>query len=257
MRLWMVVLSLLAVLMTANTAQAERRVALVVGNGAYKHMVPLSDPPVDAKAMAAFLRILGFEVVEGTNLGRDSMTVKLLEFGKIARGADLAVFYYSGKDIVLGGASYLLPVDADIKSEMDIKLGAAIDIALTLEQTMSPVKIKLIFLDTARFSPFAAGDDSPATTIADMKGTFGPGTLVASADTADRPVWDVQKGARSPFTRALIANIAAPGVEIEQAMTKVRAQVVQETNGTQLPSERSYLVGPVFLSPEVPGGTGR
>jgi uncharacterized caspase-like protein len=258
MRLWIVALSLLAVLTTASAVQAaERRVALVVGNAAYKHLAPLSNPPVDVRAMAGFLKILGFEVIEGTNLSRDAMTEKLVEFGKIVKDADLAVFYYSGRDVAVNGAGYLLPIDADIKSEMDVKLGAAINIALTLEQTMSPAKIKLIFLDTDRINPFTRGNLSPADGIADTSGSFEPDTLIASADTAGHVVQDDEKGAHSPFTRALIANIAAPGVEIEQAMTRVRAQVVQETNGAQLPSERSYLLGAVYLAPAIAGSFGK
>ena len=84
------------------------------------------------------------------------MTQRLLEFGRMARGADLAVFYFSGHGITVSGTGYLLPVDADVKSEMDVKLGSAIDIDLTLDQVMSDAKVKLAFLDASRDDPFAA-----------------------------------------------------------------------------------------------------
>ena len=106
--------------------------------------------------MAGVLRNVGFEVVEGTNLTRDKMTERLLEFGKKAQGADVAVFFYAGHGIAIGGINYLLPIDADIKSEMDVKLGAAINIDLTLDQTMGDAKVKLVFLDACRDNPFAA-----------------------------------------------------------------------------------------------------
>src|SRR5437764_13521975 len=136
MRHLSVILSLICMLFTAVSAHAEKRVAFVVGNGTYKNVAQLPNPPIDAKAMAATLRNVGFEVIEGSNLSRDQMTEKLLDFGRKAQGSDVAVFYHAGHGIAVGGSNYLLPVDADIKSEMDVKLGAAINIDLTLEQTM-------------------------------------------------------------------------------------------------------------------------
>src|SRR5690242_2194678 len=97
MRYLTVALSLACTLLTAQAAKADRRVAFVVGNGSYTNVTQLPNPPVDAKAMAATLRNVGFDVVEGTNLTRDKMTEKLLDFGKRAQGADVAVFYYAGR----------------------------------------------------------------------------------------------------------------------------------------------------------------
>ena len=91
MRFLTITLSLLCMVLTAEAARADRRVAFVVGNGAYKSVAQLPNPPVDAKAMAATLRNVGFDVVEGTNLTRDKMTEKLLDFGRKAQGADIAV----------------------------------------------------------------------------------------------------------------------------------------------------------------------
>ena len=125
MRYHTLVLSMICMLLSANSAMADKRIAFVVGNGAYKNVAQLPNPPVDAKAMAGVLRNVGFEVVEGVNLTRDKMTEKLLDFGKRAQGADIAVFYYAGHGIAIDGANYLLPIDADVKSEMDVKLGAA------------------------------------------------------------------------------------------------------------------------------------
>src|SRR6266704_406874 len=204
MRHLTVLVSLICMLFTADAAKADRRVAFVVGNGTYKNVSPLPNPPIDAKSMAAVLRNVGFEVVEGTNLTRDKMTERLLDFGKKAQGADVAVFFYAGHGIAINGTNYLLPVDADIKSEMDVKLGAAINIDLTLDQTMSDAKVKLVFLDACRDNPFAA---------------------------------------------KIKSNTATPGVEIQQAMTKVRAQVNEETNKGQLPWGHTNLIGSVYLNP--------
>ena len=116
----------------------------------------LPNPAIDAKSMARLLRNVGFDVVEGANLTRDKMTERLLEFGKKAQGADVALFFYAGHGIAINGTNYLLPVDADLKSEMDVKLGSAINIDTTLDQTMGDAKVKLVFLDACRDNPFAA-----------------------------------------------------------------------------------------------------
>jgi uncharacterized caspase-like protein len=256
MRYLTVIVSLICMLFTADAAKADRRVAFVVGNGTYKNVAQLPNPPIDAKAMASVLRNVGFDVVEGTNLTRDKMTEKLLDFGKKAQGADVAVFFYAGHGIAIAGTNYLLPIDADIKSEMDVKLGAAINIDLTLDQTMSDAKVKLVFLDACRDNPFAAKIKSSAsstrsvsvqTGLAEMKS--GEGTLIAFATGPGQTALDGQEGTNSPFTRALIAHITTPGIEIQQAMTEVRAQVNEETNKGQLPWGHTNLIGAVYLNP--------
>src|SRR5207342_186003 len=254
MRYPTLILSVICMAFAAGTAQAEKRVAFVVGNGAYKNVAPLPNPSVDAKAIAATLRNVGFEVVEGSNLTRDKMTEKLLDFGKKAQGADVALFFYAGHGIAISGTNYLLPVDADIKSEMDVKLGSAINIDLTLDQTMGDAKVKLVFLDACRDNPFAAKIKSNSTRsvsvqqgLAEMKS--GEGTLIAFATGPGQTALDGQEGANSPFTRALLANVTQPGVEIQQAMTKVRAQVNEETSKGQLPWGHTNLIGSVYLNP--------
>ncbi|KJC37246.1 peptidase [Bradyrhizobium sp. LTSP849] len=255
MRTLTILVSLMCMALSVSAAKADRRVAFVVGNGAYKNVAQLPNPPIDAKAMAATLRNVGFEVIEGSNLTRDQMTEKLLDFGRKAQGSDVAVFYYAGHGIAVGGSNYLLPVDADIKSEMDVKLGAAINIDLTLDQTMGDAKVKLVFLDACRDNPFAAKIKSNSATrsvnvqsgLAEMKS--GEGTLIAFATGPGQTALDGQEGNNSPFTRALIDNITKPGIEIQQAMTSVRAQVNEETHKGQLPWGHTNLIGAVYLNP--------
>jgi uncharacterized caspase-like protein len=251
-------LSLICMLVTAHAANADKRVAIVVGNGAYKNVAQLPNPPIDAKAMASVLRNAGFEVVEGTNLTRDAMTERLLDFGKRAQAADIAVFFYAGHGIAISGTNYLLPVDADIKSEMDVKLGNAINIDVTLDQTMGDAKVKLVFLDACRDNPFAARikSNSPTRSVSVQQGLAemksGEGTLIAFATGPGQTALDGQEGANSPFTKALITHITKPGVEIQQAMTEVRAQVNEETNKGQLPWGHTNLIGSVYLNPAAP-----
>lgn len=262
MRILIIALSVIGFLASLNVAMADRRVAFVVGNGAYKNAAPLPNPPIDAKSMARMLRNVGFDVVEGTNLTRDQMTERLLEFGRKSPGAEIAVFFYAGHGIAISGTNYLLPVDADIKSEMDVKLGSAINVDVTLEQTMSDAKAKLVFLDACRDNPFAAKIRSLAKSraanvqagLAEMKS--GEGTLIAFATGPGQTALDGKEGSNSPFTRALLDNIAKPGVEIQQAMTRVRAQVNEETSKRQLPWGHTNLIGSVYLNPVEPVTTG-
>jgi hypothetical protein len=259
MRFLIAAVSLATLLISVNAAEAAKRVAFVVGNGAYKNVAALPNPAMDAKSMARLLRNVGFDVVEGANLTRDKMTEKLLDFGKKAEGADVALFFYAGHGIAVNGTNNLLPVDADLKSEMDVKLGAAINVDVTLEQTMSDAKVKLVFLDACRDNPFAAKIRSAKATrsvnvqtgLAEMKS--GEGTLIAFATGPGQTALDGEAGTNSPFSRALMANIAAPGVEIQQAMTKVRAQVNEETGKGQLPWGHTNLIGTVYLNPAPAG----
>src|SRR6201994_2280077 len=210
MRTLTLLVSLFCMIFSAESALADKRVAFVVGNGAYKNVAQLPNPPIDAKAMAGVLRNVGFDVVEGTNLTRDKMTEKLLDFGKRAQGADVAVFFYAGHGIAISNTNYLLPIDADLKSEMDVKLGAAINVDVTLEQTMADAKVKLVFLDACRDNPFAAKIRSANATrsvnvnsgLAEMKS--GEGTLLAFATGPRQTALDGDGGNHSPLTRALI-----------------------------------------------------
>src|SRR5882762_5824967 len=236
MRLLILALSVLGILVSADTAKADRRVAFVVGNGAYKNVTPLPNPPTDAMSIAGLLRNAGFDVVEGINLTRDKMTERLLEFGKKTQGADVAVFFYAGHGIAIDGINYLLPVDADIKSEIDVKLGNAINVDRTLDQAMNA----------------AAGTRgvSVQTGLAEMKS--GEGTLIAFAAGPGQTALDGEVGTNGPFTRALLAHITQPGVEIQQAMTQVRGQVHEETKRAQLPWGYTNLTGAVYLNPVAP-----
>src|ERR1700761_1085283 len=255
MRFWIAALSIATFLFSGEAALADKRVAFVVGNGAYKNVPQLPNPATDAKTMASTLRNVGFDVVEGYNLTRDKMTEKLLEFGHKAEGADIAVFYYAGHGIAMNGTNYMLPIDADLKSEADVKLGATINVDVTLDQTMQDAKVKLVFLDACRDNPFAAKMQTAKLSrgltvnsgLAAMN--TGQGTLIAFATSPGQTALDGDKGTNSPFTRALVANITQPGVEIQQAMTKVRAQVNDETNKNQMPWGHTDLTGSVYLNP--------
>ena len=165
MRAWIITLSALGLLLTVSAANADGRVALVVGNGAYKDLERLPNAAASGKAMANLLRSAGFEVIEGIDLSRDEMVKRLLEFGDKAKGADIAVLYYSGQGISVDGSEFLLATDADIKSRIDVKLGNAFDADLAIDQTMSEAKTKLVFLDASRSNPFPAAEKAKSRRV--------------------------------------------------------------------------------------------
>ncbi len=251
--------ALLAVAATWSTAsQAERRVALVIGNGAYKNVPQLPNPPRDATAISALLRSLGFEVVTGTNLNRDGMGTSMSKFATAADGADVALFFYAGHGMSLEGKNYLLPIDANLKSEIDVKLGGPIDVEVMLQQTMGTAKVKLVLLDACRDNPFVAAISRSARSrsvtvasgLSEMKS--GEGTLLAFATGPGQVALDGD-GKNSPFTRALLDNLAAPGMEIRLALTQVRAEVAELTKKQQLPWENTNLTGFFFMNPTAAG----
>ena len=255
MRILSAFASVFLMALTATAANAERRVAFVVGNGAYKNVAPLPNPPVDAKAMAGVLRNVGFEVVEGTNLTRDKMTEKLLEFGKQAQGADVARVLlcrprhrHQRHQLSAAGRRR-----HQIRDGRQARAPPSTSTSRSTRPWATP-RSSWCSSTPAATIPFAAKIKSNSATrsvnvqtgLAEMKS--GEGTLIAFATGPGQTALDGQEGANSPFTRALIANIAQPGIEIQQAMTKVRAQVNEETNKGQLPWGHTNLIGSVYLN---------
>ena len=251
MRFWIAALSVATLLVSGDAALADKRVAFVVGNAAYRNVPQLPNPAIDAKAIANVLRNVGFEVVEGTNLTRDKMTEKLLDFGKKAEGADVAVFFYAGHGIAVNNTNYLLPIDADLKSEMDVKLGAAINVDLTLEQTMADAKVKLVFLDACRDNPFAARIRSAKATrsvavnsgLAEMKS--GEGTLIAFATGPGQTALDGDVGNHSPVH---------PRADLQHCQAR-RRDPAGDDQGPR-PGQRGDQQEPAALGPHQPDRRG-
>jgi len=244
---------LACICLLAGPASADRRVALVMGNSTYKHAVELPNPASDAEAMTDLLKTMGFEVVLGTNLGREAMVDKLSEFARTSGGADVALFFYAGHGMQLSGKNLLIPVDADLKSELDAKV-RTIEIDSVLQDTMADAKVKLVLLDACRDNPFATQIQAatPKTRsvvvgsgLAEMRP--GEGTLIAFATGPGQVAIDGE-ARHSPFTRALLSHLAEPGLEIRHALTRVRAQVADETRKQQLPWENTNLTGFFYMA---------
>jgi uncharacterized caspase-like protein len=238
----------------SSESRADRRVALIIGTGAYQNVPKLPNPPKDAKAMASLLRNLGFEVVTGTDLTQAAMTDSLRKFAAAADNADVALFYYAGHGIALESKNYLLPIDANLRSEIDVKLGGPIDVNVMLDQTMSTAKVKLVFLDACRDNPFVEQISRSVRTrsltinsgLAEMKSSEG--TLLVFATAPGQTALDGE-GSNSPFTKALLNNLAAPNTEISVALTKARAEVAEVTKKKQSPWTNTNLTGLFYMNP--------
>ena len=233
-------LCLTAGLLFTTAAAADRRVALVIGNSAYKNASTLANTINDSTAIANLFKSVGFEVVLSRNdLGVVDFKRAVREFLLTAETADIAVVYYAGHGIEIGGNNYLVPVDARLGRDYDVD-----DEAVSLERiiwALQPVKrLRLILLDACRDNPFPAKIRSAGITRATVSGGLAKiedvsaDTLVAFAAKAGSTSYDGD-GVNSPYATALLKHLAEPGLDIRIALGRVRDEVLNMTRGRQEP----------------------
>lgn len=228
-------------------ADADKRVALVIGNSSYQHAGRLANPANDADAITVTFKQAGFDVVESRrDLNVNDMRRALRDFSDKARESDVAVIYYAGHGIEVDGNNYVLPVDALLERDADVY-----DEALALERllvTIEPAKkLRLIILDACRDNPFAKTMKRVLGTRAVTRGfakvePASPNTLVAFAAKAGSTAADGE-GRNSPFTAALVRHIATPGLDLRKAFGFVRDEVMQQTSNRQEPFVYGSLGG--------------
>ena len=194
-------------LLSASSALAESRLALVIGQSAYKTVPALPNPGNDAKAMAQLLTDSGFEVVSVTDLSQNQMREKVSEFaGRIAaKGADtVAMIFYAGHGLQIDGENFLVPVDIDVKRESDIPMQAVRvnDIVNTL--TSVPSKMRFFLLDACRNNPFPELNKSVGRGLAIVDAKIGAPNTFLSFSTSPGAEAEDGSGANSPYTTALL-----------------------------------------------------
>jgi tetratricopeptide (TPR) repeat protein len=243
----------------ARAADTGRRVALVIGNGAYASAGELANPANDAVAVARNLKNMGFEVSEGIDLDRAGMTRLIGDFLRGATNARVAVLFYAGHGIQIDGKNYLLPVDARIESGAELTTDMT-DLDTILAGLDDQVRTNIVILDACRDNPTAnavtrvAGNNRSVSVRSGLaapsglgKGAgVGAGTLLAFATAPGQVALDGD-GSNSPFSAALARHISTPGLEVQQMLTRVRAEVVAATKNKQVPWSNSSLLGEVFL----------
>jgi tetratricopeptide (TPR) repeat protein len=229
-----------------------RRVALVIGNAKYRYAAQLPNPSNDAADIAQALRKLGFDVVEGRDLDRRAMEDKVREFGRKVERADLALLFYAGHGMQVGGKNYLVPIDAKLERTGDLTLDT-IELGQILAQMEAEKRVNLVFLDACRDNPlarsFARSLGTRSTSVGSGLATIqsAVGTMIAYATQPDNVALDGD-GRNSPFTAALLKHIATPNLEISALMKRVRADVIAATREKQVPWDHSSLVGDVVLA---------
>ena len=238
-------------------AEQGRRIALVLGNSAYQHVPALPNPVVDAKAIAAKLEDLNFEVISGYDLTKLETQETIAHFAKAVRGADIALFYYAGHGMQVDGNNYLLPVDAALEDETSLDF-ETVQINFILRQMSRETGLRLVFLDACRDNPLAkafgesSGEDRVASGLAEIQiEKSGKGTLVAFATSPNDVAYD-GNGEHSPFTTALLAHVGEPGLPLTAAMTRITGDVVKATAGLQRPWVNMSLTDDVILNPVKP-----
>lgn len=236
-----------------SAAQAERRVALVIGNSNYLHSSVLKNPANDAAAISSALVELGFDVIEGRDLTHAAMQDKLREFNNRLSQSDVAVVFYAGHGVQVDGRNFLIPIDAKILSEADLELGA-LDLEVVMRVMQRGPRVRIIFLDACRDNPMST---QLAQNMGGRSGAVGRGLARVDADIGTLVAYATQPGAiaadgaglNSPFTEALLKVIKEPGLEIGQMMKRVRLTVVQNTNQQQVPWDHSSLIDDFFFRP--------
>ena len=257
------VLLAFALLFAASVAGAAGRVALVVGNSTYAHIGRLPNPGNDAADMAAALRRLGFEVTTTLDADRVELNDALRAFTRQSAGADVSLVFYAGHGIEMDGVNYLVPVDARLERDVDVRFEAvALDDVLV---STTGASLRLVVLDACRNNPLARSMQRTGASRSVSRGSFGNldesllgnETLVAYAAAAGTTAAD-GTGRNSPYTSALLAYLEEP-VELLTLFRQVRAQVLATTNGEQRPHEYQSLLGEHYLGgAPVPGsGPGR
>jgi uncharacterized caspase-like protein len=258
--------SALVTLVAASQAWAladTKRVALVIGNSAYVHAVALPNPVGDAKLMAATLRDAGFTVIEGSDVDKAAMGKLVDQFTEAAYDADIALIYYAGHGLQVDGRNYLIPVDAQLEKAAQLQT-RTIPVDDLLRSLPPDPAVGIIILDACRDNPLARtlAAALPASRSASMGAGLaavqangeshgGGGLLIAYATDPGSVAYD-GKDAHSPYTAALARHLATPGLEIQSALTRVRADVSEATKGAQRPWHNASLAREVFIGGEAP-----
>jgi uncharacterized caspase-like protein len=239
-----------------------KRIALVIGNSKYVHAVALPNPANDAHLIASTLRNARFEVIEGVDQDNAGMHSLINRFTEQSYDAELAVIFYAGHGMQVDGKNFLIPVDAELTSPAFLKT-RTIQIDEFMAALPPEPAVGVIILDACRDNPLArtlaaAMPKSRSTSLgsglapieAKSDGVGTGGILIAYATDPGAIAFD-GNGVDSPYSTALARHLTEPGVEIQSALTRVRGEVTETTQGRQRPWHNASLGREVFLGKPV------
>ena len=232
-----------------GSATASERVALVVGNGGYNRISKLINPVNDATLMARTLEGLGFRVSLVIDADREAMNRSIKTFGRrLARGRDEAVglFYYAGHGVEAGGRNYLIPLNAEIGSETELKSDAVPAEWILSWMEEAGNRLNMVILDACRNNPY--GDTFRSGSRGLGRVDAPSGSLIAYSAAPGKVATD-GKGDNSPYTAALAVAMTEPGLKLEDVFKRVRVAVERETHRQQTPWESSSLTGDFYFVP--------
>ncbi len=247
-----------------DPALADKRVALVVGNSAYANAVRLPNPVKDAAAIAEMFQKAGFYIVDlRLDLGSLELKRAMREFNLQAGDADIAVIYFAGHGIEIGGINYLIPVDAKLATDLDAE-DEGVSLDRVIRATEPARRLRLVILDACRDNPFdkkmlrTTATRAVSSGLAKIEVTLA-NTMVAYAAKANSTAED-GKGDHSPFSAALLKYLPEPGVDVRIAFGKVRDEVLSSTGRRQEPfvygslggEEVSLVPAVARIEPQVP-----
>jgi uncharacterized caspase-like protein len=234
-------------LFATNAAMADKRVALVIGNSAYKNVSNLPNPAKDAAAIGTMLTKAGFDVVDAReDVPVADMKRMIRDFSDKVRDADVAVVFYAGHGIEVDGTNYLIPVDARLERDIDVE-----DETVSLDRIvriLDPAKkLRLVILDACRDNPFDRSMKRSLSSRGVEKGLAkvepsNPNTLIAYAAKAGSTASD-GAGNNSPFTTALLRQLTVPGQDLRKSLGYVRDDVMKATGNKQEPFVYGSLGG--------------
>jgi uncharacterized caspase-like protein len=232
-------LALIFAILSPAAAQ-EKRVALIIGNGAYKNTAPLATPVNDAADLSAALRGFGFNVTTLTNAGGEQMRRAVDNFTATAKRADVALFFYAGHGIADGPNYWLIPTDGKLTSLEDV-MAEKLDLQRIWERLGNMKGASVMLFDAGRTNPFR-GSQSTGRVDAPANG------MIAFSTAPNTEPFD-GKGRNSPYASALLKHMSTPGLALEQVFKRVRVNVIQLTEAKQTPWESSSLSKDIVFVP--------
>ncbi len=239
----------LILIQATQSAHAEKRIALVIGNGAYERPGwALTNPTSDARLIADTLDGLGFDVTPEYNLSQYEMEIAFKAHSQrlLISGADtIGIIYYAGHGIESRGSNFLIPVDGRMRTEQEVWTGATnLDDALDLVWE-SGNRTNFVILDACRNNPLPSDNRTSDRGLANIQPAQGDGLLIAYATARGTKASDGY-GTNSPYTTALANTLSREGLSAEQMLKRVARRVVRSSGGKQRPFYNSGLTGEDF-----------
>ena len=250
-----VFLAFFLVALLPSGANADRRVALVIGNAAYKHAAALRNPGNDANDVAETLKKLGFDVLVGLDLDQQGFARTIEQFARTLEDADVGLFFYAGHGLQMNEKNYLVSTNAKLENEFLLS-SETIELDAIVRLMESKVPINLVFLDACRNNPLA---ENLRRSLASLKRGAHLGRGLAPMEARGRdtliafaaaPGQEANDGSdrNSPFTTALLKHLPKPGLEVSVMLKEVAADVRRDTRNGQRPQQLSDMTKTFYFA---------